>query len=91
MNKRELVDAVADSTGLAKTGAEEAVDAAVNAISAALVAGDKVALPGFGTFEVRERSARTGRNPQTGETLDIAASKSAAFKPASALKKALND
>lgn len=91
MNKRELVDAVADSTGVARSGAEEAVDAVVAAISAALVEGAKVTLPGFGTFEVRERSARTGRNPQTGDTLEIPASRGAGFKAASALKKALND
>lgn len=90
MNKRELVDAVAEKTGLPKSGAEEAVDAVVGAISSALQSGDKVAVPGFGTFEVRERAARTGRNPQTGESMEIAASRSAAFKPASALKQGLN-
>lgn len=90
MNKRELVDAVAESTGQAKSAAESAVDAVVESISAALTAGDKVTLPGFGTFEVRERAARSGRNPQTGEAMEIAASKSAAFKPASALKQSLN-
>lgn len=90
MNKRELVDAVAEKTGLTKSGAEEALDAVVTAISGALEGGDKVAVPGFGTFEVRERAARTGRNPQTGETMEIAASRSAAFKPASALKQSLN-
>lgn len=90
MNKRELVEAVADTTGLAKSEAESAVDAVVTTISGALAGGDKVTLPGFGTFEVRERAARTGRNPQTGETMDISASKSAGFKPASALKQTLN-
>ena len=90
MNKRELVESVAETTGLAKAETEAAVDAIVGAISRALAAGDKVALPGFGTFEVRERAARTGRNPQTGETMDISASRSAGFKPASALKQALN-
>lgn len=90
MNKRELVDAVAESTGLPKSGAEAAVDAVVEAISGALAGGDKVSLPGFGTFDVRERSARAGRNPQTGEAMEIAASRSAGFKPASALKQSLN-
>ena len=90
MNKRELVEAVAESTGQTKSGAEGALDAIVDAISGALAAGDKVTLPGFGTFEVRERAARSGRNPQTGEAMEIAASRSAAFKPASALKQSLN-
>ncbi|GAA5124488.1 DNA-binding protein HU-beta [Alloalcanivorax gelatiniphagus] len=90
MNKRELVDAVAEATGQAKSEAEAAVDAVVQAVSGALAGGDKVTLPGFGTFDVRERSARTGRNPQTGESMDIAASKSVGFKAASALKQSLN-
>jgi nucleoid DNA-binding protein len=90
MNKRELVDAVAQGADLSKSGAEAAVDAVVEAISSALANGDKVTLPGFGTFEVRERAARSGRNPQTGEAMEIAASRSAGFKPASALKQSLN-
>ena len=90
MNKRELVETVSETTGLAKSETEAAVDAIVGTIAKALAGGDKVALPGFGTFEVRERAARTGRNPQTGETMDISASRSAGFKPASALKQALN-
>lgn len=90
MNKGELINAVADGAGLDKASAEKAVDAVVDSISSALSGGDKVAVPGFGTFEVRERAARTGRNPQTGESMDIAASKSAAFKPAAALKKRVN-
>lgn len=85
MNKRDLVDAVV-ATGLDRTSAERAVDAVTEAVSAALVAGDKVVVPAFGTFEVRQRAARSGRNPQTGESLEIAASRSAAFKPAAALK-----
>lgn len=91
MNKRELAEAVARTTGLAKADAEAAVDAVTEAVAAALSAGDKVAIAGFGTFEVRERAARSGRNPQTGEAMEIAASKGAAFKPAAALKQALND
>jgi len=90
MNKRELVETVAETTGLARSGAEAAVDAVLATIAQALTGGDKVMLPGFGTFEVRERAARTGRNPQTGETIAIPASKSAGFKPASALKQTLN-
>ncbi|MDZ5661735.1 HU family DNA-binding protein [Nocardioides sp. S-58] len=90
MNKRELADAVAESTGLSRSQAEGAVEAVAEAISKALAAGDKVTVPGFGTFDVRERAARTGRNPQTGESMDIAASRSAGFKPATALKQALN-
>lgn len=90
MNKRELVEAVAATSGLARSEAESAVEAAVHALTGALSAGEKVTLPGFGTFEVRERAARSGRNPQTGEAMDIAASRGAGFKPASALKQALN-
>ncbi len=91
MNKRDLVDAVANKSELDRRSAESAIDAAVEAISGALADGDKVTLPGFGTFEVRQRNARTGRNPQTGETIEIAASKAPAFKPASALKTAVNN
>ena len=67
------------------------LDAVIEGISDALAKGDSVALAGFGTFDVRHRAARTGRNPQSGETMEIAASTSAGFKPASALKKKLND
>ena len=91
MNKRDLVDAVANKSELDRRSAESAIDAAVEAISGALADGDKVTLPGFGTFEVRQRNARTGRNPQTGETIEIAASKAPAFKPASAIKTAVNN
>ncbi|MAT61011.1 MAG: integration host factor subunit alpha [Micrococcales bacterium] len=91
MNKRDLVDAVANKSELDRRSAESAIDAAVEAISGALAEGDKVTLPGFGTFEVRQRNARTGRNPQTGETIEIAASKAPAFKPATALKTAVNN
>ena len=88
MNKRELVDAVAQGADLSKSGAESAVDAVVEAISSALANGDKVTLPGFGTFEVRERAARTGRNPQTGETIQIAAGNSVKVTAGSKLKAA---
>ncbi len=90
MNKNELIDTVADATGLSKADAARAVDAFTGAVSNALKAGDSVALVGFGTFEVRSRSARTGRNPQTGGTIDIPASKAPAFKPGKALKDAVN-
>lgn len=90
MNKRELVEAVASSTDLSAAAAERAIEAVVEAITGALAKGDKVTVPGFGTFETRSRAARTGRNPQTGETLEIAASTAAAFKPATALKQAVN-
>lgn len=91
MNKRELTDSVAKSSGLTGSDAGTAVDAVLEAISGALVAGETVTLPGFGTFEVRSRAARSGRNPQTGETMEIAASRAPAFKPAAALKRSVND
>ena len=90
MNKTELIDAMADSADISKAAAGRAFDAAVAAITDALANGDQVSLIGFGTFMVRERSARTGRNPQTGETIQIAASKSPAFKAGKALKDAVN-
>lgn len=91
MNKRMLVETVARRAEMNLTAAEAALDALVEAIGAALAAGDKVVVPGFGTFEVRQRAARTGRNPRTGEPLEIAASKAPAFKPATALKHAVVD
>ena len=90
MNKTELIDAMADSADISKAAAGRAFDAAVAAITEALKSGDQVSLIGFGTFMVRERAARTGRNPQTGETIQIAASKSPAFKAGKALKDAVN-
>ncbi|MFT3873406.1 MAG: HU family DNA-binding protein [Nocardioides sp.] len=89
MNKRALVETIAAKTGLDTASAEAALEAVVGAISDALANGDKVIVPGFGTFEVRDRSARAGRNPQTGEAIQIAASKAPAFKPAAALKQAV--
>ncbi|MBO8127094.1 MAG: HU family DNA-binding protein [Firmicutes bacterium] len=86
MNKTGLVSAVAEKTGLTKKAAGEAVDAVLNTISEALAAGDKVTLIGFGTFEVRERKARKGVNPATGEEITIPASKVPAFKAGKALK-----
>ena len=90
MNKNDLIDRVADTAGLSKADATRAVDAFTGTVSNALKSGDSVALVGFGTFEVRSRSARTGRNPQTGNTIEIPASKAPAFKPGKALKDAVN-
>ena len=90
MNKTELIDAVAGAADLSKADATRAVDAVVDAITNALKSGDQVTLVGFGTFLVRERAARTGRNPQTGATIQIAASKAPAFKAGKALKDAVN-
>lgn len=80
MNKAELIDQIAAGSGLSKTDSKKALDACVGAISGALKKGDKVALVGFGTFSVSARSARTGRNPQTGKTITIPAKKIAKFK-----------
>ena len=90
MNKSELIDQVADAADLSKAAAGRAVDAALNAITGSLKQSEPVSLVGFGTFLVRERAARQGRNPQTGENIHIAASRAAAFKPGKALKDALN-
>ena len=89
MNKTELVNAIAAKTGLSKKDSDAALAATVEAITEALKAGDKVSLIGFGTFEVRERAARTGKNPATGETIEIAACKAPAFKAGKALKDAV--
>jgi DNA-binding protein HU-beta len=90
MNKSELIDAVSTQSGLAKADATRAVDAIFDTISSALKGGDSVALVGFGTFAVKARAARTGRNPRTGEPLNIAASKMPVFKAGKALKDAVN-
>jgi DNA-binding protein HU-beta len=89
MNKVELIAAVAEKAELSKKDAEKAVAAVVAAIEGALAKGDKVQLIGFGTFEVRERGERVGRNPQTKETIKIAASKQPVFKAGAALKNAV--
>lgn len=91
MKKTELVEKVATRVGLTKSQADEAVKAFVETITEALKAGDKIALKGFGTFEVRERNERTARNPRTGETMVVPASKVPAFKASSALKKEVNE
>jgi DNA-binding protein HU-beta len=90
MNKSELIEATAASSGLSKSDVAKALDSILEGISGAVQRGDRVSLSGFGTFERRERSARTGRNPQTGEELQVAASKAPAFKPAKAFKDAVN-
>ena len=90
MNKVELIAAVAAKAGLSKKDAEKAVAAVVASVEEALIKGDKVQLIGFGTFEVRERAARVGRNPQTKAEIKIAASKQPVFKAGAALKKAVN-
>ncbi len=90
MNKQELVSAIAQNAELSKTAADKALSATIKAISKALAEGDKVQLTGFGTFEVRERAARTGKNPRTGEAIEIAASKVPAFKAGRALKDSVN-
>ncbi len=90
MNKNELVDEIAEASDISKAAATRALDAALDGISKSLQNADPVVLVGFGTFLVRERAARTGRNPRTGEPLEIAAAKVPAFKPGKALKDALN-
>lgn len=90
MNRKELIQEVASATGISQTQAQEVVSAAFDAIIGAVAKGDRVSLAGFGTFERRERAARTGRNPQTGAAVEIAASKAPAFKPATAFKDAVN-
>ncbi len=90
MNKTQLIDVVATKTGLTKKAAEAAVNAANEAITEALKAGDKVQIIGFGTYEVKERAAREGRNPKTGETITIEAAKKASFSASKALKDLVN-
>lgn len=90
MNKSELVDAVAAATDLPKAAAERALAAVLDSVTGALVKGDQVALVGFGTFSVKDRAARTGRNPKTGEEIQIAAAKVPSFKAGKALKDAVN-
>ena len=89
MNKSELINAVAEKAGLSKKDSEAAVNAALEAIANALSEGDKVQLVGFGSFEVKKREARTGRNPSTGEPMDIPAARLPAFKAGKALKDAV--
>ena len=90
MNKTELVAAVAEKTGASKKDSEKLVSAVLETITDALISGDKVALVGFGAFEVKARPARIGRNPRTKEEIKIPATRAAAFKPGKALKDAVN-
>ena len=90
MNKSDLIDAISDAAELTKAEAGRAVDAVVGVITKALKNGDSVTLVGFGTFEVRKRGARTGRNPRTGEEIKIKAANNPAFKAGKALKDAVN-
>ena len=90
MNKRELVEAVAAETGMSRSAAAETVDAVLETVTASLAAGEAVSVPGFGTFEVRQRVARTGRNPRTGGTIEISASRVPAFRAGKALRDAVN-
>ena len=90
MNKADFIAAVADSAELSKADAGRAVDAMIETVTKALKKGDSVTLVGFGTFTVRKRGARTGRNPRTGQAIKIKASKNPAFKAGKALKDAVN-
>ncbi|MBJ7553178.1 HU family DNA-binding protein [Marinomonas spartinae] len=90
MNKSELIEAIAASADLSKAAAGNALDATLKAIEEALSKGDQVTLVGFGTFQVKERAARTGRNPQTGEEIQIKAAKVPGFKAGKGLKDAVN-
>ncbi len=90
VNKSQLIDKIAAGADISKAAAGRALDSMIDAVTDALKKDDQVALVGFGTFSVRERSARTGRNPQTGETIQIAAAKVPSFKAGKALKDAVN-
>jgi DNA-binding protein HU-beta len=90
VNKSELIDAIAEGADISKAAAGRALDSVIDSITGALKSGDQVSVVGFGTFTVRERAARTGRNPRTGEEIKIAAAKVPAFKPGKALKDAVN-
>ena len=90
MNKTELISEVAGTAGMTKKDAEKVINAFFATVEGALKSGDKIQLIGFGTFEVRDRQARKGRNPQTGAEIDIPAAKVPAFKPGKALKDALD-
>ncbi|MDH5766305.1 MAG: HU family DNA-binding protein [Gammaproteobacteria bacterium] len=90
MNKSELVDAIAENSGLSKADSGKALDALITSVGNALKNNDQVTIVGFGTFLVRKRAARTGRNPQTGAEIQIAAANVPAFKPGKALKDTVN-
>lgn len=90
MNKSELIEAIAESADIPKAAAGRALDAMIDSVTDSLKQGDSVALVGFGTFSVKERAARTGRNPQTGKSIEIGAARVPGFKPGKALKEAVN-
>jgi len=90
VNKSELIDQIAAQADLPKAAAGRALDATIEAVTNALKGGDTVTLVGFGSFQVKERAARTGRNPQTGKAIEIAAAKNPTFKAGKALKDAVN-
>ncbi|MGJ8524741.1 DNA-binding protein HU-beta [Halomonadaceae bacterium LMG 33818] len=90
MNKSELIEAIAASADISKAAASRALDAMIDSVTDSLKKGDSVALVGFGTFSVKERAARTGRNPQTGKPIKIAAAKVPGFKAGKALKDSVN-
>ncbi len=90
MNKSDLIDAIADGAGLTKADAGRALSATIDAVTGALKSGDSVSLVGFGTFAVKKRAARTGRNPQTGATIKIKAANVPSFKAGKGLKDAVN-
>lgn len=90
MNKSELINAIAEQSNLSKADAGRSLDALIKTIEATLKAGDSITLVGFGSFEVKARAARTGRNPQTGRELTIAAANVPSFKPGKGLKDAVN-
>lgn len=90
MNKSELIDAIAAAADISKASASRALDAMIDSVTETLKSGDKVSLVGFGTFEVKDRAARTGRNPKTGEEIAIAASRVPSFKAGKTLKDAVN-
>ena len=89
MNKTELISTVAEAAGMSKKDTEQVLNTFFDTVQTTLKQNDKVQIPGFGIFEVRERAARTGRNPHTGETIEIAAAKVPAFKPGKGLKDAI--
>jgi DNA-binding protein HU-beta len=91
MNKSELINAIAEQANLSKADASRSLDALIKIIETTLKSGDSIALVGFGTFTVKERAERTGRNPQTGQEITIAASRVPSFKPGKGLKDAVNE
>lgn len=90
MNKAQLIDSIADKSGLSKAEAGRALEAFTDSVTAALRSGDRISLVGFGSFSVQTREARTGRNPQSGETIEIAAKNVVKFKPGAGLSKSVN-